>query len=126
MRITNNEYKTLKKLEIDSSTTLRELVKDLNLGGIASAAYLINSLNKKELLEKVGSRTRKKYILTEKAKEYLSESKVDSNELINENEIIENLNKSYIKVEYVGSSGNFSTNYWNRNFPDGTDNIKNQ
>ena len=66
--ITINEQRTIREIDSNPDISLRELVKKLGLGGVASASYLINSLQTKGYLEKIGVTTNKKYILTRKAR----------------------------------------------------------
>ncbi|OHA89014.1 MAG: hypothetical protein A2653_01555 [Candidatus Zambryskibacteria bacterium RIFCSPHIGHO2_01_FULL_43_25] len=65
--ITINEQRTIREIHSNPDISLRGLVERLNLGGVASASHIVNSLEEKGYLEKVGVSTNKKYCLTQKA-----------------------------------------------------------
>lgn len=67
--LTENEKEVIRTLLSKPRISLRGMVKEINLGGVASAAYLINSLEKKGFVKKIGVATEKHYQLTEKALE---------------------------------------------------------
>ncbi len=65
--ITINEQRALREIHSNPNISLRVLVEKLALGGVASASHIINSLEEKGYLIKVGVATSKKYHLTAKA-----------------------------------------------------------
>ena len=65
--ITINEQRTLREIHLNSDISLRGIVEKLTLGGVASASHIVNSLQEKGYLEKIGIATNKKYRLTKKA-----------------------------------------------------------
>ncbi len=65
--ITINEQRTIREIHLDPTISLRGIVEKVGLGGVASASHIINSLQTKGYLEKVGVSTNKKYRLTPKA-----------------------------------------------------------
>ena len=65
--ITINEQRTLREIHLNPDISLRGIVEKLTLGGVASASHIVNSLQEKGYLEKIGIATNKKYRLTNKA-----------------------------------------------------------
>lgn len=72
--LTENEQKVINILMSNPHISLRGIVKELQLQGaklsnnsVASVSYIINSLEKKEFLKKVGVTTTKHYQLTEES-----------------------------------------------------------
>lgn len=65
--ITINEQRTIRAIHSKPDISLREIVEELDLGGVASASHIINSLEKKGYLRRVGVATSKRYELTNKA-----------------------------------------------------------
>lgn len=121
--LTENEKKVMRTLLSKPRISLRGIVKELNLGGVASAAYIINSLEKKGFVIKIGVATGKYYQLTGKALEL----KLD--EVVNIPRFLPQTQKGSVYVnEYaplvVGSAGtnqnNASPEYWSANFENGS------
>jgi len=69
--LTSNEQKTIRVLYDRPDASLRGIARFVELAGVASAAYVVNSLERKGYLKKVGKTTSKNYILTSKAKKEL-------------------------------------------------------
>ena len=67
MALTHKEILALKALQSNPSMSLRDLANYVELAGLSSATYVVNSLVKKGMLRKVGKATRKKYEVTEQA-----------------------------------------------------------
>ena len=67
--MTINEQNVIKALYFNSHISMREIARTLGLAGATSAAYVINSLEKKGYIEKVGTSTSKEYRLTNLAME---------------------------------------------------------
>lgn len=65
--ITINEQRTIRAIHSKPDISLREIVEQLGLGGVASASHIVNALERKGYLHKVGVATSKKYELTSKA-----------------------------------------------------------
>lgn len=63
MKITINEQKVLDILKTNPHLSLREIVNKLNLTGVTTASYLVNSLERKGLIDKIGQNTRKIYVV---------------------------------------------------------------
>jgi len=65
--ITINEQRAIREIHSNPDISLRGIVEKIGLGGVASASHIVNSLQQKGYLEKIGIATSKKYRLTQKA-----------------------------------------------------------